>query len=145
MVKTWIGLAVLATAMFAPAAERVGTSCADCPNYSGAFSIENTTGVPISYQYRWGNQHPWKKMVLGTGRVETHSYPLGENPQGRAPTPYVRFDRIGGDGRVTLQEYRMQFHAIGYAGFGPRVNTTKPKQYFFKYGPDRRTLDLLAR
>ena len=125
--------------------ERVGTSCADCPNYSGAFSIENKTGVTIRYQYKWGDQHPWKSMSLNSGQIETHSYPLGENRNGRAPTPYVRFDWIAGDGRSTPKEYRMAFHAIGYAGYGPRPNTTTPKRYFFKYAGDGKTLDLLAR
>jgi len=125
--------------------ERVGTSCADCANYRGAFSIENETGVTIRYQVKWGDSHPWKSISLDSGRIETHSYPLGENRNGRAPTPYVRFDRVGGDGRFTPMEYRMQFHAVGYAGYGSRANNTAPKKYYFKYGPDRRTLDILAR
>ncbi len=37
------------------AGEQVGTSCADCPSYKGAFSIENATGVTISYQVKWGS------------------------------------------------------------------------------------------
>lgn len=30
------------------AGEQVGTSCADCPSYKGAFSIENATGLTVS-------------------------------------------------------------------------------------------------
>src|SRR2546423_7506396 len=85
---------VLSTPLMVRGQERVGTSCADCPNYSGAFSIENETGVTIRYQVKWGEQHPWKLITLNRGHIETHSYPLGENRNGRAPTPYVRFDRI---------------------------------------------------
>jgi hypothetical protein len=125
--------------------ERLGTSCADCPNYSGAFSIENQTGVTIRYQVKWGASHAWREISLASGHIETHSYPLGDNRNAQVPTPYVRFDRIGGDGRFTPQEYRMQFYAIGYAGFGPRTNSTQPKRYFFNYGPDGKSLDLSAR
>jgi hypothetical protein len=126
-------------------AEQVGTSCADCPSYKGAFSIENATGVTISYQVKWGSSQPWKNISLASGRIETHSYPLGENRNGTAPTPYVRYDRIGGDAQYTGQEYRMLFHAVGYAGYGPARNTTEPKRYYFQYAADRKTLELLAR
>lgn len=136
---------ILTAAPFARTEERVGTSCADCPNYTGAFSIENETGVTIPYEYKWGENHPWKRMTLRSGQIETHSYPLGENRAGRVPTPLVRFDRIGGDGRYTPKEYRMEFYAIGYAGFGPRANNTQPKRYYFKYGTDGKSLDILAR
>jgi hypothetical protein len=133
---------VMTSAIAARSQERVGTSCADCPNRSGAFSIENQTGVTISYQVKWGESHPWKSITLASGRVETHSYPL-EN--GKALTPYVRFDRIGGDGAFTPKEYRMGFYAIGYAGFGAKPNNSSPKKYFFKFAADNKTLDILAR
>ena len=123
-------------------AETVGTSCADCPDYSGAFSIENTTGTTIRYQYRWGDQHDWKPMTLGSGRVETHRYPLGDDPHKRVPTPYVRFDRIGGDSAVTMKEYKMQFYAVGYAGYGPARNKAEPKRYVFLYAANGRDLDI---
>lgn len=137
------GLALLSP--FVVKAEPLGTSCADCPNYSGAFSISNDTGQTIKYQYRWGSNHPWKGMTLLTGHVETHSYPLGENPRAQVPTPYVRFDNLANDGRVTFTEYRMHFYAVGYAGYGPKVNKTEPKRYFFRYAPDGRHLDLIAK
>ena len=136
---------VLTIPIIARSEERVGTSCADCPNYSGAFSIENQTGVTIRYEVRWGSNHQWKPISLSTGLIETHRYPLGDNKSARVPTPYVRFDRIGGDGHFTPQEYRMHFYAVGYAGYGPATNNTQPKRYYFKYGPDRQSLDILAR
>src|SRR5262245_41292433 len=139
------GLFALSVPGTSPADERSGVSCADCAKYSGAYSIENTTGVTIYYSYRWGDQHPWKQMTLPSGRVETHSYPLGENPSARVPTPFVRFDYIAGDHRYTPREYRMSFYSVGYAGYGARANTAQPKRYFFKFSPDGRTLALLAR
>ena len=134
--------ALVTTSMVAVA--QVGTSCADCPNYSGAFSIENTSGVTIPYQVRWGNG-AWKQISLRSGHTEIHSYPLGENRAGKAPPPHVRFDRIGGDGKFTAQEYHMKFHAVGYAGYGPSTNTTQPKRYYFEYAADGRTLNLFER
>jgi hypothetical protein len=125
--------------------ENVGTSCEDCPSYRGAFSIENNTGKTIQYQVRWGSNHAWKSITLRSGMKETHSYPLGENKNAKVPTPYVRFDGIGGDGsRVTLTEYRMSFYAVGYAGYTDvaHQNRMQPKRYYFEYASDRRHLNL---
>jgi hypothetical protein len=136
---------VLTSQRIARSQEHVGTSCADCPNYSAAFSIENPTGVTIHYEVKWGASQAWKSISLGSGRTETHTYPLGQDRNGKAPSPYVRFDRIGGDGHFTPKEYHMTFHAIGYAGYGPKANDTLPKKYYFEFGADRKSLDLLAR
>lgn len=122
--------------------EQIATSCEDCPSYSGAFSITNETGVPIKYQVRWGDHSKWGRIILQTGHVETHRYPLGADPATRVPTPFVRFDDVGGDKEVSFHEVRMQFHAVGYAGYGPKANTTEPKHYHFTYLGDGRHLDL---
>jgi hypothetical protein len=126
-------------------AESVGTSCADCPNYAGAYSIENTTGVTIGYQFRWGDKNPWKSISLASGRVETHRYPLGDNRNARVPTPYIRFDRVAGDANYTAKEYRMEFYAIGYPGYGPKDNKTEPKRYVFRYSANGKSLDVKAK
>ena len=142
-----LALAVMLLAQIAaPAQEPLGYSCADCPSYSGEFSIENTTGVTIHYQVRWGNKHPWKNITLESGHIMKHSYPLGDNPQKAVPTPYVRFDRIGGDGyKFTAQEYRMEFYPVGYAGYGPGQRyKTEPKRYVFRYAANGRDLDVKA-
>jgi len=133
-------MAALIALVSVAAQERVGTSQEDLPNYRGAYSIENTTGVTIPYEYRWGNKSEWKKMSLRSGVIETHSCPLGQD--GKAPIPYVRFDRIGGDNSVTFKEYRMEFRAVGYAGYGPSENKTEPMRYVFRYAANGRDLDL---
>lgn len=138
-------MAALIALMPMAAQAQIGTSCADCPNYSGAYSIENATGITIRYQYRWGNKQEWKEMTLRSGAVEIHYYPLGEDPKKMVPTPYIRFDRIGGDNQVTIQEYRMQFYAVGYAGYGPRQNKTEPKRYIFRFAANGRDLELKAK
>jgi hypothetical protein len=139
----WTGALALALAFPVVAqSEPLGTSCADCPSYSGAFSIENKSRVSIYYQYRWGNKHPWKSTSLGSGRVNTHSYPLGSDKNAKAPSPFVKFDRIGGDTVYTGKVYDMDFHAVGYSGYGAKKNTTKPKRYYFEYAADRKHLKL---
>ena len=122
-------------------AQAVGTSCADCPNLRAEFSIENKSGVAIPYEVKWGN-HDWKKVTLQKGHTETHSYPLDSN--GKAPSPYVRYDKIGGDNAITLQEFHVSFFAVGYAGYGPKANTAGPKKYYFEYAADHKTLTLFA-
>lgn len=135
--------ALIALASIAASAqERIGTSQADLPDYIGAYTIENATGITIYYDYRWGNKSQWKRMALRSGATERHFYHLGADRNAKAPTPYVRFDRIGGDNGVTFQEYRMEFHAIGYAGYGPRENKTEPRRYVFRFAANGRDLDL---
>jgi hypothetical protein len=137
-------LALALTASAAPA-EQLASSCADCPSYRGAYSIENATNVTINYQYRWGTSNAWKSAKLRSGMTDTHSYPIGESRNGKAPIPYVRFDRIGGDTVYQKREYEMDFHAVGYAGYGPKVNRTQPKRYVFRYASDGRHLDIKAK
>ena|GEM_PF-1602861 len=137
-------LLILLAQIAAPAQEPVGYSCADCPSYKGEFSVENSTGVTLTYYVRWGNKSQWKEMRLENGHTMTHRYPLGYNRNTTVPTPYVRFDRIGGDGaNFTEQIYKMEFYAVMYGGFGPATrNTTGPKRYVFRYAPNGRDLDL---
>jgi len=125
--------------------QQVGTYTSDEPSYRAAFSIENNTGATIHYQVKWGKKHAWKSITLPSGSVENHTYPLGSDPTAKAPAPYVRFDKIAGDGNYTPQQYHMRFHATGYAGYGGQPNDTQPKRYFFQYGADGRSLDLFTR
>lgn len=138
-------MAALIALVSVAAQEHIGTSQADLPNYSGAYSIENTTGVTIPYQYRWGDKSKWTKTEVRSRTIDTLSYPLGQDPNKKVPTPYVRFDRIGGDNSVTFKEYEMEFHAVGYAGYGPTENKTEPKRYVFRYAANGRDLDLNAK
>jgi hypothetical protein len=126
---------VLALALTAPIAARAELRVVDRTPQKGGFSLTNSTGTTIRYQVRWGNQNAWKPMTLESGRVMTHSHPL--SAERRAPTPYVRFDKIGGDGAaITLKEYRMGFHAVGGGG--------EPKKFVFRYAPNGRDLDVKA-
>ena len=81
-------------------------------------------------------------MALASGMTETHTFPMGEDRNRKLPTPYIRFDRVGGDKTVTFQEYKMQFHAVGYAGYGPATNKAEPMRYIFRYAPNGHDMDL---
>jgi hypothetical protein len=141
---TAMGLAlVVLGAVFAPLGAQTETICEDCPSYSGEYSIENTTGGTINYQYRWGSNHQWKRMALASGSVETHSYPLGDSPYTKVPTPYVRFDNFCGNNNVTWTQYRMEFYALRHGGYGAPKNKTRPKPYFFVW--NGQNLDLKSK
>jgi hypothetical protein len=129
----------------------VGTSCEDCANYKGAFSIENSTGITIIYQMRWGKNNQWKTFSLASGRVMKHSYPLGESSSNKAPQPYVIFSQlVSGQSNTPVlpafysfvKEYTIRFRAVGYAGYGAPSNNNQPKAYYFKLNDDRKLVDL---
>ena len=109
----------------------------------GAFSISNDTGATIHYQIRWGNE-PWKDQTLRSGWVRRHWHTL--DSQGRAPRPYVRFDRIGGDGKYTEQIQQVGFYNVWDRGPVPVIdiqwNITPPKAYYFEYSPNGREIYL---
>jgi hypothetical protein len=115
--------------------ENVGTSCEDCVTTSGAFSLTNETGSTVHYSVKWGSGSDWKKITLENGRVETHSHSLDGN--GRAPTPYVQFDKVLNDGKVTDKEYKMEFAQISSGGFGPARPRPQPMRYKFVHKGDR--------
>jgi hypothetical protein len=108
---------------------------ANHPSYRGAFSLDNSTGTTMHYQVKWGNGQ-WKSQTLQSGMTTTHWYPLDDAD--RAPTPYVRFDRIGGDNAYTEQEYEMDFYKVG-------PGRPDAKGYVFRYASDGKHLDIKAK
>jgi len=129
----------------------LGNMCVFNPCYKGAFSIDNDTGSTIRYQVRWGKNNPWKKMSLESGRRMTHSYPLGENPDKAVPSPYVKFDSIFDDGRITDVVIPMQFYAVlaspGAGNILSRrvADTAEPKRYYFRFGPREKDIYIYER
>lgn len=137
--------ATLVVTMALPArSQDVGTSQADLPSFAAAFSIENNTGSTIHYQVRWGTRRGWKPMILHSGRIMKHTYPLGTNPSARVPIPYVHFLTIPGIVQ-SAKECHMRFHAVGYAGYGAPENTARPKRYYFQFSKGGALLDLFER
>jgi len=58
------------------------------------------------------------------------------------PEPYVRFDSIGGDGRVTARTVHMEFREVGYTGYGRVGYLMEPEHYHFKYAGDGRHINI---
>jgi len=124
-------------------AQAVGTSCADCTNYSAAFSIENKTGMTISYRIRWGEAGDWKNHTLESGRTLTHSFPLGENPKAKIQPPYINFTTAQFLSLST--ERRLEFNAVRDANVPAERPSTEPKRYYFEYDGPSQLLNLKAR
>jgi hypothetical protein len=95
--------------------------------------------VTIPYQFRWGSKDPWENEILRSGRKITHSHKLRS---GDAPTPYVKFDRVAGDGGYTTQVMEMDTTVVGYGGYGASSGSREPKRYYFDYDSTGRYLDL---
>jgi hypothetical protein len=83
-------------------------------------NIENGTTGSVVYQYRWGETGAWQNSVLGPGQVLNHYI----QSNGFAPWLYIRFDAVGGDGRITPVTYRV----AGYRG----SDTSQAKRYQFQ-------------
>lgn len=132
-----LGLAVLVVASGLPdlaqASQRVGVSQSHSGDV-GMFSVANPTNVAIRYQVKWGNGQ-WKDFIVEPGTTMKHWYNLDRND--RAPVPYVQFDNTGGDGRITLTKYEVDFAKVGN-GRGT------PKGYKFRYAGNGRALDLVT-
>jgi hypothetical protein len=137
-----IAMAISISAMSAAhaQAEPQGSTCSDCASFVGAYSIENKTGLTITYQYRWGDNAPWKTVVAEDHTRHTIKYPLGTNSATAVPRPSVRFDsrRCQGHtcvGATIWKQYVMNFHALelnpGYVTSGTRYKKGKPERYKF--------------
>jgi hypothetical protein len=135
-----IALALAQTIATTAHSEQIGTSCADCSSSNkAAFSLRNKTGVTIKYQVKWGNGQ-WKSFTLEDGYTYTHSYALNDN--GEFSSPYVRYDRIGGDSGYTEKAWPMGVNQVGSGGYGGR--RSEPKKYYFEYAADNRHLNVYA-
>ncbi len=131
---------VLTVGVPATAAEKVGTSTADAPNLQGEFVVHNPTSITLNYQVKWGSKGEWKSYSVRPGYERRHWHPLDSN--NKAPTPSVRYDNEGGDGKVTHTEVRMKFGKVGYAGYGPKGYANEAWHYEFMYRTDGKRLDL---
>lgn len=143
--RTLLTAAVVAVAALLPSArggEPTGTVTSDAPNLRGEFVVHNPTDIPVHYQIKWGQGGQWKSFTVKPGYEYKHWHALNGN---KAPTPYVRFDNEGGDGKVTNTELHVKFGRVGYAGYGPVGNVDEAWHYEFKFRKDGRHLDLNER
>ena len=120
---------LMATAGSATAGERIGTSTADAPRLQGEFVVHNPTNTNMVYEVQWGSKGQWKSYTISPRQQRRHWHPLDGN--GRAPSPFLRFDTRANDRQVTWKRYDMDFGKVGYAGFGPRGHINEALHYEF--------------
>lgn len=101
----------------------------------GAYKLENSSNVPIYYQYKWGESSEWQTGCVHPGQAMCHTIPLDED--GRASIPYVRFDCVAGDDDVTYRTYELDFYSTCYTCGG--------KPYVFSYSACGHYLNLYSR
>lgn len=125
-----LACALLTLGFFAsatPAAEPMGILRAfPGDTTAGLVTITNPTDKTIHYQFRWGAGE-WKVFSLSPGCQRRHWWNYDFRGENRSPVPQIRFDWIGGDGKVTYHTVRL----TAYAVVNPRVNTGKV--YRFRY------------
>lgn len=118
-----LALAPLAAALAAAATADAGDE--------GAFVLHNPSSTTIKYQIKWGGG-PWKSYTVSPNSRRAHSHDLDRF--GLVPTPRVRFDNIGGDGRVTFKTYNMKTYEV--------FNMFSGKPYTFRWSRDGREVAL---
>jgi hypothetical protein len=100
--------------------------------------IENRTNIPLSYDFRWGNDGQWASRTLQPRGQRAHVWKYEKPNETRSPWMFVRFD---GDlsKRMISQSYRLQSHA------SPQESDCKAygKQYVFRFdGNAKKYIDL---
>jgi hypothetical protein len=131
------------TAATPASAEPTGSVCSDCPAYKGEHSIENKTLSAITYEFRWGDNEPWRTVVLSSGASKTHTYPIGTNPKAEVPTPSVRFHNTALAGSKHWTKQTMSFHAVMVEpGYGGTLSKRKPERYVFTFNGDFQEIKL---
>jgi hypothetical protein len=102
----------------------------------GGVVIMNPTENPIYFQMRLGTENEWTDYVVESNQNLQIAFELDRD--GLVSTPYMRFDRVGGDDRLSWQEYELDFYEIEYeddmTGF----------RYEFQYSDSGKLIDLYS-
>lgn len=139
--NVFAALLLMTTTVSATAGERIGTSTSDAPQLQGEFVVHNPTNVNMVYEVQWGSKGQWKRYTISPREQRRHWHPLDGN--GRAPSPFLRFDTRANDKQVTWKRYDIDFGKVGYAGFGPRGRINEALHYEFT--ARRNALELVKR
>lgn len=73
----------------------------------GSFVIVNPTEVTLEYQVKWGDGS-WKTYKVPSKSYIPHYTRV--DSRGYAPYRYIRFDKVGGDGKYTEESYSLSFY-----------------------------------
>ena len=116
-----------------------GKSGTVAPRLQGEFVVHNPTNLNIAYQVQWGKKGAWRAHTIHPNKMWRHSHRLDDN--GRAPSPFLRFDNRADDKRVTWKTYDVDFGRVGYAGPGRHIN----QAVHYEFTARGKGLDLVKR
>jgi hypothetical protein len=121
-----------AVAIFVPmveAANRFGLTC-----------IQNKTNIPLTYEFRWGNNGQWSARTVRPNERRAHSWRYDKPDENRSPTMFVRFDSDLSK-RMINQSYRLDSYASPQETDCRRYG----KEYVFRFdGSAKKYIDLKA-
>ena len=100
----------------------------------GSVVIRNPTSNTLFFQMRLADNAPWEEFEVPSETDFAVHFELDN--KGLAYTPNIRFDYIGGDGRVTYKYYELEFYEVNY----PYWHDGKP--YKFEYDSSGDYLEL---
>jgi hypothetical protein len=72
--------------------------------------IYNTTDVPISFDYRWGDDAAWSTKKVEAGKISSHWFNYEFTNLNRSPNFYVRFD-FDMSSKQDLKSYNVRRYA----------------------------------
>lgn len=107
-------------------------------NYFGAFRVSNPTDTKINYEVKWGADGEWKPYSVEPGYYYQHTWEYEFANQNSSPTPYIRYDYVGGNGQFDEQVYKLEPYAV------TTKNSEYAKRYYFEYSSDGRIIKVLS-
>lgn len=129
--RTFAVCVVAALAIALPPAAQAGN------NYYDSFRVTNPTDTKINYEVKWGADGEWKPYSVEPGYYYQHTWEYEFANQGSSPTPYIRYDNIGGNDRFDEQIYKLEPRAVP-------SKESDGKRYYFEYASDGRLIKLLS-
>jgi hypothetical protein len=105
---------LLAAALLGLAAAAAPASAA--ANRYGIVGIENPTNIPITYEFRWGEDGDWQSYTLAPGERRWHAWTYEYLNENASPRPHVRFDCDLSE-ELEFKEYGLEAYAAPYKGF----------------------------
>ena len=90
------------------------------PRLQGEFVVRNPTTLNIVYQVQWGSKGEFKQYTIHPNELRRHWHRLDNN--GRAPSPFLRFDNRADDKRVSWKTYDIDFGRVGTTSSGGHIN-----------------------
>ncbi len=129
-------VAMLAVLCSAAATEAQASKNRPGSDRLGGVVIQNPTSNTIYFQMRLGYDDAWTDYEVAAGQNLQVWFELDRN--GTVQAPNLRFDHIGGDGRVSYKTYELDFYEVEY------TDDMTGFRYEFQYDSRGRRLDLYS-